>query len=329
MTRNPLTARERILEVIRILDAFSDEDEMLSIQDIHSYFHCDLQVGIAAVRDDVAALEESIVFPVTAVQEKNGMPKYYYYDGRPFEMYELRLLMDAIIAAKFISKQETDRLFMKIRKLTSRRLAKQLRNELKEAGPSVKESGEIVERVELLHEAINDKRVVTFQYGRYGTDLQFSFSNIGDYYQVHPLALVWNNNRYYLVALYNLEDEIRQYRLDRMRNVRILDGHYVPDAYFNLHEYTSNMFHIFDGDFISLEAKFANPLINTVIDRFGADANINDQQDGTFLLKVKVGMSESLIRWLFRWGGDVKVIHPEELVSRMIEEAQKVIEQYQ
>lgn len=329
MTRKLLNARERLLEVICILEAFSDEDEMLSIHDIHSRFPEDLQVGIGAVRDDVTALEDSIVFPVTAVQEKIGMPKHYYYDGRPFEIHELRLLMDAISAAKFISKQETDRLLMKIRKLTSRRLAKQLTNELHIAEPSAKEAGEIVATVQLLHEAIHDKRVVAFQYGRYGTDLTFNLSNEGQDYLVDPLALVWNSDRYYLVAHFKREDEIRQYRLDRMRNVRMQEEQFVPDPYFNLHEYTSKMFHMFGGEMISLEAKFANPLINIVIDRFGVNANIQDQQDGTFLLKAQVAMSEGLLRWLFRWGGDVKVIHPAELVLKMKEEAKKVYEQYE
>ncbi|WP_339254275.1 WYL domain-containing protein [Sporosarcina sp. FSL W8-0480] len=329
MTLNPLTARERLLEVIRILEAFSDEDEVLSIHDIHSYFHGDMQVGIGAVRDDVAALEDSIVFPVTAVQEKKGMSKHYYYDGRPFEIHELRLLMDAISAAKFISKQETDRLLMKIRKLTSKRLAKQLTNVLHVAEPSAKESGEIVATVQLLHEAIHDNRVVAFQYGRYGTDLQFHLSNEGQDYLVHPLALVWNNDRYYLIAHFIVEDEVRQYRLDRMRNVQVYEEQFVPDPYFNLHEYTSKMFHMFGGEMISLEARFADSLINIVIDRFGVGANIQAQQDGSFLLKAQVAMSEGLVRWLFRWGGDVKVIHPAELVSRMKEEAQKVVDQYQ
>ena len=326
---NPITARERLLEVIRILETYTDEDEMLSIHDIHSRFPEDLQVGIGAVRDDVAALEESIVFPVSAMQQKVGMPKHYYYDGRPFEIHELRLLMDAISAAKFISKQETDRLLMKIRKLTSRRLGKQLTNELHIAEPSAKEAREIVATVQLLHEAIHDRRVVAFQYGRYGTDLTFNLSNEGQDYLVEPLALVWNNDRYYLVAHFKREDDIRQYRLDRMRNVRMQEEQFVPDPYFNLHEYTSKMFHMFGGEMISLEAKFANPLINIVIDRFGVDANIQDQQDGTFLLKAQVAMSEGLLRWLFRWGGDVKVIHPAELVMRMKEEAKKVYEQYE
>lgn len=324
----PITARERLLEVIRILETYTDEDDMLSIHDIHSRFPGDSQVGIGAVRDDVATLEESIVFPVSAVQEKPGMPKHYYYDGRPFEIHELRLLMDAISAAKFISRNETDRMLMKIRKLTSRRLAKQLTNELHVAEPSAQDAAGIVETVQLLHEAIHDKHIVSFQYGRYGTDLHFHLSNEGQDYIVHPLGLIWNNDRYYLVAYFPSADEIRQYRVDRMRNARVQDEPFVPDPYFDLQEYTKKMFHMFGGELISLEAKFADKLINVVIDRFGLDANIQDNEDGTFQLKAQVAMSEGLVRWLFRWGGDVKVIHPKELVGRMKEEAEKIYKHY-
>lgn len=79
---------------------------MLFIHDINRRFPEDSQVGIGAVREDVAALEESLVFPVSSIQEKVGIPKNYYYDDRPFEIHELRLLMDAINAAKFISRNE-------------------------------------------------------------------------------------------------------------------------------------------------------------------------------------------------------------------------------
>lgn len=256
------------------------------------------------------------------------MRKHYYYDGRLFEIHELRLLMDAISAAKFISRHETDRLLMKIRKLTSQRLAKQLTNELHVAEPSAQDLTDIVATVQLLHGAIHDKRSVAFQYGRYGTDLHFQLSNEGEDYIVHPLGLIWNNDRYYLVAYFPQTDENRQYRVDRMRNVRMQDEPFVPDPYFDLHTYTKKMFHMFGGELISLEATFADRLINIVIDRFGLDANIQDQEDGTFRLKAQVAMSEGLVRWLFRWGGDVKVIHPQELVGRMKEEAEQMYKHY-
>jgi len=85
---------------------------------------------------------------------------------------------------------------------------------------------------------------------------------------------------------------------------------------------------MFGGDMISLEAKFHDKLINVVIDRFGLKANIVDQQNGTFLLKSQVAMSDGLVRWLFRWGGDVKVLHSSQLAQRMKQEAEKMYEQY-
>jgi len=328
MTTEQLTARDRLLEVIRILQENTDEKTMLSIHDIHGLFPEHVKVGIGAVREDVQSLENSIAFPVVAVQQKNGLPKNYYYDGRLFEIHELRLLMDAISAAKFIPRRDTNQLLMKIRKLTSQSLAKQLTNELVVAEESPQGAVEIISTVQSLHEAIHDQRIVAFQYGRYGTDLKFNLSNDGNDYFVKPLGLVWNNDRYYLVAHFSKEDEIRQYRVDRMRNVRVLEERFVADSYFDLKTYTSGMFHMFGGEMISLEAKFNDKLINVVIDRFGLKANIVDQQNGTILLKSQVAMSDGLVRWLFRWGGNVKVLHPSQLAERMKQEAEKMYEQY-
>ncbi|WP_456242988.1 hypothetical protein [Sporosarcina contaminans] len=49
-----------------------------------------------------------------------------------------------------------------------------------------------------------------------------------------------------------------------MRSVRVRDEQFIPDPYFDLQEYTRKMFHMFGGELISLEAKFADKLINIV-----------------------------------------------------------------
>ena len=329
MTGKPLTSRERLLEVTRILQEHTDEKSMLSIHEIYGMFPMHVKVSVRAVRDDVQALEESMAFPVIAVQQKNGLPKRYYYDGRHFEIHELRLLMDAISAAKFIPQRDTNQLLMKIRTLTSKSLGKELTNELVAAEKPTVGAVEIITSVQSLHTAIQDQQMVAFQYGRYGTDLHFHVSRNGDDYMMKPLGLVWNQDRYYLAAYCMQEDEIRQYRVDRMRNVRVLAERFVMDVYFDLTAYTSGMFHMFGGDMISLEAEFADKRINVVIDRFGLHANIVAQSGGTFRLKAQVVMSDGLVGWLFRWGGDVKVLHPPQLIERMKQEVEKMFAQYQ
>ena len=75
MTAKPFTSRERLLEVIRILQEQTDKKETMTIHEIHGQFQESSGVGIRGVRDDVQALEDSISFPVVSVQEKNGLVK--------------------------------------------------------------------------------------------------------------------------------------------------------------------------------------------------------------------------------------------------------------
>ncbi len=328
-TKKIIPSRERFLEVLRILQEHTDERNQLDIHEIQGHFSNKFKVGLRGIREDLQVLEGSTVFPVIATQEKNGLKKKYYYDGRLFEVHELRLLMDAIVAAKFIPKQETEGLLMKIRRLTSDNFANQLKNELQVAEQMNHNTQEVSKFVQLLHEAIENKQIVTFQYGRYNTELQFRLGNEGNEYEVKPLGLVWNKDRYYLVANYIPKDEVRQYRVDRMRNVQLMEASFVPEPTFNLRQYVNNMMHMYSGEMISLEAEFSEKLINVVIDRFGLKANIQSDGNRKFVLKTMIAKSDGLIGWLLRWGSDVKVLHPPKLVHEMKEEIQKLAQQYE
>lgn len=323
-----LSSRERLLETTHILQRYTDEQHPLSIHAIHSHFPEGTKVGIGAVRDDLATLEASTHVPVKAIQKKKGMPKKYYFAKRPFEIHELRLLMDAISAAKFIPQHESTELMQKIRKLTSVQLASQLTNELLVAGPVVAANTKSIKVVQVLHEAIFEQRVVAFKYGRYSEGLIFQLSNNGEEYIVHPLGLVWNNDRYYLVAYFVEQKEIRQYRVDRMRNIVKQQESFVVEEHFNLQEYTSKMFHMFGGEMISLEIEFTEKLLNAVIDRFGLQANIQYKDRGVYTLKARASMSEGLLRWVLRWGSEMRVLHPQSLIRSVKEEITTTYKQY-
>lgn len=315
---------------MRIIEEHTDEEEMLSIHEIHGFIPEIENVGIGAVREDVNSLEKSIVFPVIAVQEKKGMVKQFHYDGRLFEKHELRILMDMISAAKFIPKQERNKMLMKIKQLTSRRIAEQLKNELRVADKPNHEEVGIVSFIQLLHEAVQDKRVIAFQYGDYNMDINFTLRENGKDYFVQPYELVWEKERYYLIGNFISINQIRQYRVDRMRNIRVLDEKFVPEPNLNIDKYISGMFHMFGGDTISLEVEFDQSLLNAIVDRFGVDANINIQKkNNTFVLKTRAVDSKGLLQWLLRWGSDARVLHPEKLIEAMKEEARKLHNRYQ
>lgn len=323
-----MNARDRLLEVMRIMDEYTDDEKMMTIHEIHGSYSENGNPGIGAVRKDVDSLEKSIVFPVTAVQGKEGTVKRYFYDGRLFKIHELRILMDMISAAKFIPKKERNVLLMKIKQLTSRRIAQQLKNELQVADKPNHEEVEIVTFIQQLHEAVQENRVIAFQYGDYNTDIEFTLRDKGKDYFVEPYELVWKKERYYLIGNFVSKGQIRQYRVDRMRNIRLLDEEFVPEPNLNIDKYISGMFHMFGGDTISLEVEFDSSLLNAVVDRFGVDANITVHENDTFILKTRAVESKGLVQWLLRWGSDAKVLHPDKLINDMKEETKKLYNLY-
>lgn len=155
------------------------------------------------------------------------------------------------------------------------------------------------------------------------------FSRKGDCYYVKPLALVWNNQFYYLIGEYEQEGDIRHYRVDRMRNVAALERTFLSNPSFDVSKYTNKLFHMYSGEERNIEIEFDNQLINVVLDRFGVNVPITRHTDQTFRISINAVLSEGLIRWLLTWGGDAKVLNPPSLVERMKAEAEKLGKQYE
>ncbi|UQX54730.1 hypothetical protein M5V91_02525 [Cytobacillus pseudoceanisediminis] len=167
---NRLDNKQRMLKLMEILREQTDEENEYTLDDITECFKKeygpDVKLNKNSLRDDIEHLIEA-KFDITINQEKEGMPKFYSHQYRLFELYELRMLIDAVASARFITKDETKQLIRKIKKLTSLHHAKKLHNEIL-IDSSVKSESKLVRlAINDLHEAISERRIVTFQYGRY------------------------------------------------------------------------------------------------------------------------------------------------------------------
>ncbi|WP_394141071.1 helix-turn-helix transcriptional regulator [Cytobacillus oceanisediminis] len=329
MTR--IDNKERMLKLMEILREQTDEENEYTLDDIAECFKKeygpDVRLNKNSLRDDIEHLIEA-KFDITVNQEKEGMPKYYSHQYRLFELYELRMLIDAVASARFITKDETKQLIRKIKKLTSMHHAKKLHNEIL-IDSSVKSESKMVRlAINDLHEAIFERRIVTFQYGRYNINKEFVLSHDGGEYKVKPLALTWVNDFYYLIAYYFSKEEIRHYRIDRLRNVRITEEQF-PYEPFDVSKYVSSTFHMYAGSEEWIKIRFHNDLINVIIDKFGRDADIRKLNDEHFILTAKAIVSEGLVKWLLNWGNQAKVLSPPSLVDEVVYEIRNMMAVYE
>src|SRR5699024_977051 len=147
--------------------------------------------------------------------------------GRLFETYQLRLMVDAVLSARFITTNEKENLIGKMKQLTSASIAKTLPEPVLFSQSANMDYDLVKLNIDHVHRAVSDRRVLGYQYGKFNVDKDFEFGRGGDWYYVEPYALIWQNDYYYLIGRFQETDEMRHYRLDRIRNIELTEERFV------------------------------------------------------------------------------------------------------
>lgn len=319
----------RLMKIKEILFSLTDEDHSLTLSEINQQLQQQFGDEYTAQKNTIKSTIEHLKYSGFPIEETIGKRSTinYYHMYRKFNVYELRMLIDAVSSAKFITSAETKQLIEKIKTLTSNHLAKKLQHQISVAPEMKAQNQEVRYHIDKIHTSINERTRLTFQYGNYNVKKEFVLRHQGKIYSVIPLGLVWNNDYYYLVAKDDDTAGIKHYRVDRMKKVNVSEIPFNPPD-FSITEHMRQTFNMYPGDAQFVEVQFDNHLINVVIDRFGKDVLIRKVDDQTFSIRINAAVSEGLIRWLLTWGSDAKVIKPQSLVDKMKEEAKKMFQLY-
>lgn len=319
----------RLLKIKDILFHDTDDEHELSMEDIQEKlkrYMPDMTFDRRTIQHDMDILEQA---GFEVVRNKGKFGKLLYsHQTRLFEVYQLRLLVDAILSARFITTNEKNNLIEKVKKLTSRPIAKTLPEPVL-FSQSANIDYELVKlNIDHVHRAISKRRVLTYKYGRFNMDKEFEYGRDGSTYYVEPYALIWQHDFYYLIARFQQTNEIRHYRLDRIREIKLSDQSFKKDEDFQLQAYVDQSFHMFAGEDIRIRIEFHASLVNVVLDRFGHEANIRKVDDDTFILSTRAKLSDGLVNWILTWGNRAKVLSPGHLVDRVKEKVSQMYNIY-
>ncbi|MGJ9458269.1 helix-turn-helix transcriptional regulator [Oceanobacillus sp. CF4.6] len=319
----------RLLNLRKLLFEKTDEQNELGIQEMIERLQLempDTSFDKRTIKRDLEILDETD-FEIVRNTGKFGKI-LYSHQARLFETYELRLIIDAILSARFITEKEKNNLIDKVKKLTSKRIANTLPEPILFSQTSSMDYEMVKLNIDFVHRAISEKRVLTYQYGKYNIHKEFEYNRDGDKYFVEPYALIWQNDYYYLIGRFQQNDQMRHYRLDRIRHIEISETKFVRNN-FNLQDYVNQSFHMFAGEEIWIKIRFHKDLVNVVLDRFGQEADMKELDENYFVLKTKAKLSAGLINWILTWGNKAKVLEPEHLKERMKSQIQKMMEVYE
>ena len=168
--------KSRILYIKNFLEMQTDEIHPATLKEIAAYLDTE---GITANRktlsQDIALLIDA---GVDVVCQRSRQNRYFIGGGR-FELPEIKLLIDAVQASRFISHKKSEALIGKLAGFVSRSQAGELRRHLYTDKQIKSENEQTYITVDLLHTAINSKRKVHFKYFEYTPEKEKIFKHNG------------------------------------------------------------------------------------------------------------------------------------------------------
>lgn len=299
----------------------TDDEHAMTLQDIKNALeYYEITADRKSLYDDLNVLRD---MGLDILGEQRGRSYYYHVGKKKFELAELKLLVDAIQSSKFITVKKSHELIKKLESFASRYEAAQLQRQVVVAGRIKTMNESIYYNVDAIHSAIATNHKIHFQYFQWNIKKQMELRHGGQFYEVSPWALTWDDENYYLVGYDAQAEKIKHYRVDKMRKLTIMEDKREGKEYFkqfNLAAYAKKNFGMFGGEEENVRMQFSNELVGVVIDRFGKDIIISPIDDEHFTVNVNVAISSQFFGWVFALGTGVKILSPSSVVERMKQE---------
>ena len=186
-----------------------------------------------------------------------------------------------------------------------------------------------------VNDALKSRKKISFKYQKYSIqDVTKTVDRRkGERYTVSPYRILINDGNYYLLAFDDRSQDIRTYRVDRMKDVRNADEPRDGEEAFaslDLSNYTQRVFGMMGGKKVRLTLRFINPLLDAVIERFGTKGvHYTKVDDAHFSVDPEVELSDQFFAWLCGFGNRVKIIGgPEDAIQQFKDYLDKIRDMY-
>ncbi|CBK74179.1 hypothetical protein CIY_13770 [Butyrivibrio fibrisolvens 16/4] len=301
----------------KIMQEKTDDEHSLTLaQIIKELEKYEITAERKSLYDDFKVMENDLGIEV--IKETVGRETFYHVGSRAFELAEVKLLIDAIQASKFISKSKSDQLIKKMNTFVSEYQAKQLKRQVY-VNDRIKTMNEsIYYSVDSIHNALMNNKQIEFLYCAWTLDKKLEPKKEGKKYRVSPWALIWADENYYLVAYDSEEDKVKHYRVDKMIKLSVADEKRKGEEHFknfDMTTYALENFSMFGGEIKKVHIEFPNEKVGIFIDRFGKDITIRPAGEGRSKIAVDVAVSLQFFGWIFSLGKDVAIIGPDAVVD--------------
>jgi len=149
--------------------------------------------------------------------------------------------------------------------------------------------------------------------------------------RVQPYHLGCLENQWYLFAQDLERAQVRTFALPRMQKVSLTTKAFRRPADFSISRILSGSFGVHSaGKKQRIRLQFDAFAARLVSERTWHESQrVREKGDGSIILELELGGLEEIERWILSWGAHARVLAPKELVTRVRDEARKILKLYE
>lgn len=355
-----------ILYILDILQKYTDEEHRLSQKEIQDILKKEYEMPVdrKAIKRNLLNLIEygssieyrevsrkeifrkkSVVSDEDSLDlEDKGIPEddllwTDFYLKQKFTNEELRLLIDSLLFSKHIPYSQVKELITKLESL-SNIYFKSCSQYIYPLPVERTDNKQVFYNIAILDEAIRKKKKVLFEYAEYHTDKKMHLKKREDgsvrEYIITPYQMAVQEGKYYLICNYDKYDDISNYRVDRIRNIQILEKKGKPfetlkwsgHQPMNLNKYMKEHVYMYSSENAFVKFRIVKAMISDVIDLFGKGVNFSEETDTHVSVSVHVN-ERAAEQFAKNYAPDVVILQLKRLRDKLRDDLKKAWEAYE
>ena len=323
----------KLLKLYELLRRETDEDHPISRRDLCKRLN---EIGISSnvrtLSKDIEVMQESGYEIISYIEDHE---RYYYIPETDLSLPEIKILIDAVQAASFITDKKTAELIDKVASLGGSHKAELLKENMVCFNTRKHTNESILYNVNSIEDAIIRKKKIAFNYFHLNEAAERVYvttdTGAKKRYYLEPVALIFNEDNYYLMA-YNKRHPgtAASYRIDRIDHVDVVEESVLSDEALSMIEgvaaFTEQAFKMFSGELEEVVLRFDESLVGPVFDKFGEDRMIMMVDEKTCETTVYVQISPTFFGWLAQFGGKMRLASPAKACKQYYDHIKTIIE---
>ena len=313
------------LLVLDILRENSDENHILSVKDIQALLEA--RYGLKLERRAIYSNLEILAQQGYEISDFKDNGKGYYLVSRQFDKGEVLLLCNAIHASHFISQKQSKKLIDTLLATQSKYDQKEFTDKVYMPNPQKTENKQLMFNVEIVSEAIRERKMLQFTYLKYGKDKKL-VARRPEPYLVEPRYIVYADSKAYMIVTSPHHDGFTHYRLDKVADAIVLNekSRKLPkdmDAY----EYARNKLFMYSGEMETITLKCDEKILDQMIDIFGTELGVMFDDSDFFTIRVKTSKTGALYL-AQQFMEYIEIVEPAELREQFTANLKQVMKKY-